>query len=80
MLFASRKWSGLGGDGGDGGGWNGSDGWKEEDEASRKMGDKARVIKGYQLQMADFLPRQKHGDKQRKGAENDKGGTDQSWR
>ena len=74
MLFASRKWSGLGGDGG---GWNGSDGWEEEDEASRKMWDKARVIKGYELQMADFLHRQKQGDKQRKGAENDKGGTDQ---
>lgn len=53
------------------------DGWKEEDEASRNMWDKARAFKGYQLQMAESLEKQKQGDKQRKGAENDKGRTDQ---
>lgn len=54
---------------GDCDGWNGSEGWKEKEEASRvfrEVWEKARTSKGYQVKKAEFLQRQKEWDKQNK--------------
>lgn len=69
--------AGAGGKGGGGGevllggdGWEGSEGWREKDEASRifkGVWEKAKGWEGYQVKKAEFLKRQKEWDKQRRG-------------